>query len=65
MILVTPKISATFLHKGRRVQFIKGRTLIEEGHPILRGREHMVEPVRVDYAIEKAPAKTGKVKTAA
>lgn len=54
MQIFTPRVSATFRHDGSVRHFVRGRTTIEEGHPILKGREHMVEPLRIDFP---APAK--------
>lgn len=52
MELLTPKVTAQFDFEGRRVRFVRKQTLIEKGHPILKGRSHMVEPVRVDFPVE-------------
>lgn len=58
MQLFVPKVSATFRHAGVNVRFIRGRTIIEEGHPILEGRENLVEPIRVDYPVSEPAAAT-------
>ncbi len=60
MELLTPKVSATFVHGGRRVRFIKRQTLIEKGHPVLKGRTHLVEPVKVDFPLPVAANGKGK-----
>lgn len=59
MELLTPKVTATFNYEGRRVRFVKDRTLIQKGHPVLRGRSHMVKPARIDFPVE-AKAKASK-----
>lgn len=63
MELVTPTVSCSFEWVdpilGRRVpgRFVRGQTLIEAGHPVLSdGREDMVEPVRVHYALAEGQA---------
>lgn len=72
MELVTPTVSAVLDYDGHRVRFIKGVTLIEVGHPILRGRQHLVRPVRVDFPVTvdaditaKPKARTRKAPAAA
>ena len=51
--------SATFLHGGVRVQLKKGHTTIRQGHPLLRGREHMFEPITVTYDVPIEAASSG------
>lgn len=60
MQILVPKVSATFHWKGSVRHFVRGRTMIEEGHPILKGREHLVEPLRIDYPLpeKKSSSKT-------
>ena len=64
MQIYVPKVSAVFSWQGATRRWIAGRTTIEEGHPILKGREHMVEPLRVDYPLPAAKSKP-KTKAAA
>lgn len=56
MQVFTPKVSSVFAHQGRTVRFVRGRTTIEEGHPILKGREDMVEPLKIDYPVTESAA---------
>jgi len=49
MRILVPTVTATFEFAGSRVSWVRGRTTIEEGHPIIKGREHMLEPLRLDY----------------
>lgn len=63
MVILTPRQSALFTFQGRRVNWIRGRTTIEEGHPILVGREHMVEPLKIDFPapVTQTAARPAKV----
>ncbi|HEX8753226.1 MAG TPA: hypothetical protein VF731_07405 [Solirubrobacterales bacterium] len=66
MQILVPTTSCEFTFDGAVRRWVRGRTTIEEGHPILKGREHLVEPLRIDYpAPEKkqratAPASPAK-----
>ncbi len=42
--------------------FVAGQTLIREGHPWLRGIEHLFEPVTPQFDIEQATAAPGEVR---
>lgn len=46
--------SAAFTFGGERVVIHKGKTRVRVGHPILEGREHLFEPLRVHYDVETA-----------
>ncbi len=46
--------SAVFQFGGERVVVHKGQTRVRAGHPILEGREHLFEPLRVHYDVETA-----------
>lgn len=62
------KTSAAMLVDGQVHHIAEGRTLARAGHPIMAGREHMWEPLRVHYdlpADEAAPAAAPAAKTAA
>jgi hypothetical protein len=48
MRLFTPRVGATFSHDGKTIRWRPGQ-LIEEGSPILKGRETLVRPIEVDY----------------
>lgn len=39
---------------GQNVYITAGQTA-REGHPILKGREALFEPFKVDYEVEEAP----------
>lgn len=39
---------------GERITVRKGKTRVREGHPLLRGREHLFKPVDVQYDVETA-----------
>lgn len=46
------KTGAVFDHDGERVVLRPGITRVAAGHPILRGREHLFEPLTVHYGLE-------------
>jgi phage gp45-like len=54
--ILRAKDSAIFDHDGKRVTLIKGMT-IEVGHPMLKGREHLFEPLAVDFPKQSARAR--------
>lgn len=59
MQLFTPKTPMFFKYDGKSVHWTR-HTLIEEGAPILAGREHLVKPVAVQYpapVVEHKPRK--------
>lgn len=45
---------------GVDVTVSKGFTRVREGHPLLRGREHLFEPLTVHYEVEQATAAPGE-----
>ena len=47
--LFRPTEGFTFDYLGQPV-FIDPTTLIEAGHPIMKGREHLFEPVFIQFA---------------
>lgn len=56
------KTSAMFRDSdGNMVRIRRGKTTARQGHPILRGREHMFEPLTVTFDVE---AKASKPKAA-
>lgn len=46
--------------KGEHIPVVGGRTRVREGHPLLKGREHLFEPLTVDYEMEQATAAPGE-----
>ena len=59
--ILTPTTTVAVIHEGRQVLLRQGRTLVRAGHPITIGREHLFEPVRVDYdVVEQATAAPGE-----
>jgi hypothetical protein len=47
--IVRARTSAQFEHDGRKVRIIKGKTTVEIGASILKGRAHLFEPLIVDF----------------
>lgn len=39
----------------KRVAFTEGQT-VREGHPIMKGLEHLFEPFHVDFEVDETPA---------
>lgn len=64
MKLYTPKVAAAFSFDGRDVIWRPGQ-LIQDGAPILKGREGLVRDVVVDYPAPKAVAKKPAAKAVA
>lgn len=52
--------SFTTLLDGAEIAVQRGRTRVREGHPLLRGREHLFEPLKVDYEVEQMTAAPGE-----
>lgn len=50
--------------EGSDVVIRKGKTRIREGHPLLRGREHLFTALSVDYDIEQATKAPGEKRSA-
>jgi hypothetical protein len=46
--------------EGQRRIFSAGQTTIQEGHPILKGNEHLFEPFTVTYALPEPGKAEGK-----
>lgn len=46
--------------EGADHHFQSGVTRVREGHPILRGVEHLFKPVSADYEFEQATAAPGE-----
>jgi hypothetical protein len=58
--------SATFAYEGQTVWLTQGRTTVREGHPILKGREHLFKPFTIDYELpEPKKAETAPRRPAA
>lgn len=47
--------SAVFDYEGRRIILRKGVTTVRSGHPILKGRERLFDPIRVDFDTDDKP----------
>jgi hypothetical protein len=47
-------------YDGVPISVVAGHTRVREGHPLLRGREHLFEPLGVDYEWEQATAAPGE-----
>lgn len=61
MRIFTPKVGQIFDWNGTTVRWRPGHTLIEEGAAVLKGREHLVKPVKIHHpADEAAPSRRGK-----
>lgn len=45
---------------GAPIAVVGGHTRVREGHPLLKGREHLFEPLTVDYDVEQATAAPGE-----
>ena len=45
---------------GQSVIVHKGTTRVRAGHPLLKGRESLFEPLTVQYDVEQATAKPGE-----
>jgi len=55
--ILVAKASAVFrTPDGELVRLKRGRTTVEAGHPILRGREHFFEPLVPTFRLPKKPA---------
>jgi hypothetical protein len=56
ILIATETVLTQF--EGENVYIYAGQTTARAGHPILKGREGMFEPVHVDWELpEPAPAK--------
>ena len=44
---------------GNTVSVTAGHTLVEEGHWLMDGREHLFEPAQVHFAVEEATSAPG------
>jgi hypothetical protein len=47
--LLVAKEDATYDYKGTPVFVVKGKTIVRQGHPVLRGHENLFEPLVVHY----------------
>lgn len=54
------KESFTTTVGGKDISVIEGRTTVREGHPLLKGRETLFEPLVVDYDVEQATNRPGE-----
>lgn len=46
--------------KGELAQVKGGMTIVREGHPLLKGREHLFKEVEAHFEVEKATAEPGE-----
>lgn len=53
--ILVANTSAVFTHDGRKYRLVKGKTTARQGAKILRGREHLFEPLVLDLD-DPAPA---------
>lgn len=62
--ILVAKDTLVIEYEGERVFFHKGKTLVREGHPMLKGIEEYFEPITVDYdTVEQATAAPGEKRT--
>lgn len=47
-------------YEGADHSFVAGTTRVREGHPILKGIEHLFKPVDAHYEVEAATAGPGE-----
>jgi hypothetical protein len=52
--------SAMFNYNGKTIIVKGGRTMVREGHPLLKQRPELFVPVRVDYDLPAQVAKNAK-----
>jgi len=45
---------------GADISVIAGSTRVREGHPLLKGPEHLFEPINVHYDVESATDAPGE-----
>ena len=59
--ILVAKESFTHTFQGAVHVFVEGQSRVREGHPVLRGIEHLFEPIRPQpgYEIEDASAAPG------
>lgn len=55
--ILVAKTGAMFDYEGQKVFLVAGRTTVREGHPVLKGREHLFRPLKVDFEMEDPPQK--------
>lgn len=67
--ILTSNVTSFIQHDGRRVLLKRGVTMVRDGHPITKGREHLFSPVTVhfddDSSGKQAPAAPIEQATAA
>lgn len=52
--LMVAKQNATYDYNGGPVIVIAGKTIVRQGHPVMRGHEDLFEPLLVHYETEPA-----------
>lgn len=58
--ILVARESAMFDWDGQQVFIHQGRTTAREGHPVLRGREHLFEPLVPVFEAEPAQERAGR-----
>lgn len=63
--ILVATMSVLFDYEGQRVVLAEGVTTAREGHPVIKGREHLWKPLAVDFETgaqdpPKAPAAKGQ-----
>lgn len=58
--ILVAKTNAVLTYEGKRVLLRRGETHVRVGHPIVKGHEHLFEPMRVHYDVEQATAAPGE-----
>jgi hypothetical protein len=62
--ILVAKESFVIRWEGADVVFVAGETFVEEGHPILEGREKLFRPLAAHYRVEQATAWPGETRGA-
>jgi hypothetical protein len=53
--ILVARESVIFAYDGNQVYIHKGRTTVREGHPVLRGREDLFEPLVPTFDLDSPP----------
>lgn len=49
LLIAKQNANATFDFRGQPVFIVGGKTIVRQGHPMLRGHEYLFEPLVVHY----------------
>lgn len=60
--MLVAKESFVVRYEGSDHPIVGGVTHVRAGHPILRGVEHLFEPVKAHYEVEQATAAPGEAR---